>query len=217
MQNPFKKLFQTLRPSKEANLNYPKQVEFATEFVFELDGKSYWQVSGGMLNMPYRRGLAASDIYEEVEMRITKEYIQAHVKAVGEMLNDAKKFSIVKLVEFHKEIEQRLDWIVSPETIYKLASVLYFDETESPYEYNYKYNMEKIALWKKHNVADFFLLKPIKKLIPHLELSEQDLVMHIETTMKLERMQAESLLQVLSKANWTKDFYTILASQAATK
>jgi hypothetical protein len=187
--------------------------DYTVQFAFEFDGVKYYEIPG-VLNIPYQRGLAAADIYEEVEMRLTREYLLGHVKAVGEMLSDPKKLNLVKLVEFYKDLEERMEWIVSPETLYKLASVVYFDENENPEEYNYKYNIDKIAKWKTHSLDSFFLQKPILKLMPHLGLSEKDLVQHLSTTMKIEAMQAESVLQTLSKINWTKDFYKILLSQA---
>lgn len=192
------------------------KIDFTVQFAFELDGVKYYEIPG-VLNIPFNRGLAAADIYEEVNMRVTREYLTAHVTAVGEMLNDPKKFNLIKLVEFYKDLQERLEWIVSPETIYKLASVVYFDENEDPKDYNYTYNIDKINKWKKHKVDSFFLQKPIKKLIPHSELSDSDLIRHIETAMKLEKIQAESVLEMLSNKNLTKDFYRILLSQVQLK
>ena len=173
---------------------------------FVCGGIQYYEIPG-VFNVPYRRGLAAADVYEEVQMRVTREYLQAHTQRVKEILSDPKSINILEINKLYSELQERINWIVSPETLYKLASIVYFDENENPYDYNYGYAIEKIKKWKKYKVEDFFLQEPIKKYIPHSELQGQDLANYIRVAMAVENKQSENLLQTLSKTNQTKDFY----------
>jgi len=51
-----------------------------------------------------------------------------------------------------------------PDTVKRLASVTFFDETEDLSDYDRDYNDEKIALWDKYGKLGFFLTTPIKEL-----------------------------------------------------
>lgn len=178
---------------------------------FICGGIQYYEIPGAF-NVPYRRALAAADIYEEVQMRVTREYLEGHTAMIKQILSDAKSINLMEINKLYNELEERMRWIVSPETIYKLASIIYFDENENPEEYNYQYCIEKIKKWKKFKVDDFFLQEPIRKLIPLSSLQGQDLVNYIKAAMKMESQLSGNLLQGLSKANQTKDFYKTLSS-----
>jgi len=187
--------------------------DYAIVPAFISGGVQYYEIPG-VFNIPYQRGLAAGSIYEEVNMRVTKEYLQGHIAAVLEILSNPQKINILELSKLYDELDKRINWIASPETIYKLASVVYFDENESPEEYNFKYANEKILRWKKEGVEAFFLREPIRKFLPHSDLQEKDIPSYIQTAMKVEAKQSESLLHRLFRTHSTKEFYTILKSQA---
>lgn len=185
--------------------------EYTIVPAFVLGGKQYYEVVG-LFNIPYQRGLAAGDIFEEVNMRVTREYLLLHQDAIKTYLSDAKSVNIFEISKLVNELNDRLNWIVSPETLYKLASVVYFDDTESPLDYNYEYGIEKIKRWKKYKMEDFFLQKHIGKYIPHSELQGEDLINYIQTATQVEKKQLENLLQITSKQSSTKDYYKTLMS-----
>jgi hypothetical protein len=81
------------------------------------------------------------------------------------------KFGLDELTRIraaNDQLKQRLDWVVVPDQVYKLASIVYFDASESPTHYEIGYAREKIARWKAEDVDAFFLQKPIQELIPFL-------------------------------------------------
>lgn len=195
--------------TKDAVPFYDTELDIKPAFV--CGGVQYYEVEG-LFNAPYKRGMAAADIYEEVQMRVTREYLQLHCDAIQKYLSNPKEINVYEISKLTGELSDRVKWIVSPETLYKLASVVYFDKTEDPHTYSYEKAIKKIKHWKAHGVRDFFLQKPIKKFIPHSELPEEDLLNYIQTALKLERIQSESLLQELSKAKSTEDYYKITKS-----
>ena len=179
---------------------------------FVCGGVQYYEVPG-FASIPYKRGLEAVSVFEEVEMRITKERLQAYVASVENILSAPEKINIMELSILTKNLKDRLDWIISPDTIYKLASVVYFDDNESPDAYNALYGQRKIAHWKKHDMDTFFLQKHIGKYIPLLQQSDKDFLTYMQEQMKLEDKELKILLELTCKSHSTKDFYQILKLQ----
>lgn len=141
------------------------------EFAFECGGKKYYRHVDEM-NLPYRRALKALTIYKELDMKCDRHYLDQHIAAMDSIL-EANRFnvdSLLKIKTLTAQLRERVQWIIVPDHVYKLASVRYFDETENPNDYDWKYAAQKIEHWKKHDtVSDFFLREPISSLIPFLK------------------------------------------------
>jgi len=84
-----------------------------------------------------------------------------------------KPFKVIDLCVFiktHQPLAERLEFIYDTDLVYKLASVVYFDEKENPEDYDWTYNQKKIDKWKKDkSINDFFLTMPIADLVPFLK------------------------------------------------
>lgn len=136
---------------------------------FEHDGKKYYHFEDAM-NMPAGRALCALAIYEELRMRCSREYLEKHCKATEIILSDPKKINIQAIAIMNKNLRERLDLVPFPDHVFKLASVTFFDESESPYFYDWKYNLAKIKKWEKDpEMLSFFLKRLLPDLIPSLE------------------------------------------------
>lgn len=164
---------------------------------FACGGVQYYEVPG-FFNYPYARAMAARDCLMELDARVTKEYLLDFIAKKNEMYKQPT-LDVKRMVVLDNELEQRLKWIASPDAIYKLAGVVYFDQNESPTEVNWQYVNEKTARWKKEKIGSFFLQTPIKKFIPYSELleagvwkSEEDLVRYIQTAIKMEQEMKNS-------------------------
>lgn len=145
---------------------------------FELHGKRYFMYADQQ-EVPTGRQFAALAIYNEMDMRCDREYLELHVRAVEKVISDPKKIHIGYIAQMNNNLKDRLGLMVVPEFIYKLASVVFFDETESPYTYDYDYNETKIKLWKQDKgTLDFFLRTPLKDLVPFLKAQEDVLPMY---------------------------------------
>lgn len=120
--------------------------------------------------VPTGRQFAALMVYNEMEMRCDREYLELHCKAMDKLLSDPKKIQIGYIAQINVNLKERLGLMVTPEFIYKLASIVFFDETESPYRYDDKHNELKIKRWKEEGATlDFFLKTPLVSLIPSLK------------------------------------------------
>lgn len=136
---------------------------------FHLGGTTYYMFDQ-TAEVPTGRMLAALAIYQEMEMKVDKEYLELHTKAMEKLLSDPKKINVMYIAQLNLNLKERLELMPLPDFVYKLASVIFFDETESPYSYSFDYNKKKIEEWKKSgDTLDFFLSRLSSELIPSLK------------------------------------------------
>ncbi len=141
---------------------------------FSIGGTDYWMFDSTN-EVPTGRFFAAMAIYQEMEMNCDKDYLTSHVKAMDKLLSDPKKISIKYITQLNINLGERLELMPFPDFIYKLASVIFFDKSESLYSYDYEYNKKKIEMWKASGGSlDFFCNTPLKELIPSLSMPEKD-------------------------------------------
>ncbi len=141
---------------------------------FSLAGTDYWMYDSAM-EIPTGRFFAAMGVYAEMEMNCGKEYLAAHCKAMEKLLSDPKKISLQYIMQLNINLKERLELMPMPDYVYKLASVIFFDKTESLYSYDYDYNKLKIEKWKAAGgTLDFFSKTPLRELIPSLSMPERD-------------------------------------------
>lgn len=181
--------------------NFRVQQNHETEFCFEAGGKKYFKFVNEM-NIPAMRAMAALDIYTEVEQKTEKSY---HLIAYNAILEAAKKGDLVAVGSMANFALQRLAHITNIDILYKLASVLYFDELENPYEYDPEYAEKKINIWKKESVEGFFLSTPLKDYIPSFGSSNMNLATYTVLQRKELISQLKTHLSVLSASGSNKD------------
>lgn len=141
---------------------------------FSIGGVDYWMFDS-TTEVPTGRFFAAMGVYAEMEMNCNKEYLASHCKAMEKLLSDPKKISIQYILQLNINLKERLELMPFPDYIYKLASVIFFDKSESLYSYDYEYAAEKIKKWKAAGGGlDFFSNTPLKELVPSLTLPEKD-------------------------------------------
>jgi hypothetical protein len=178
-------------------------------FAFESGDIKYYQFQD-IFQLCHSRAFRAMEVYEEAQMRTTKEMLLLHVEATDKILT-SDKIDIFAMKKLNDQLKERLEFIISSDTIWKLASVVFFDEKENPYDYDYRYGIEKIKLWKKEkDVANFFLNTPINKLLPYLDMSENDLRTYISVGQALTKQQIENLSQYTSKTGQSRDLFKTL-------
>lgn len=152
-----------------------------------------------VFSLPTIRGLQALDYYDEFNMRCTREFLLQFVKAQREILSNPKKLDLVKLATFTKYLEERLEMIPVPDHVYRLASVLFFDETEDAFSFDRKKGAEKIEEWKKDPaILSFFLQTPLKNLIPVSSLEQVNLSTYSAVVEMVNKIHLTEVLSVRS-------------------
>lgn len=189
IKNLFKRKFKT----------YLLENKYKVEPAFELGGIRYYQFSN-QEEAPTGRQFAALAVYNEMEMRCDREYLELHCKAMDKLLSDPKKIHIGYIAQINANLQDRLGLMVTPDFIYKLASVVFFDESESPYKYDYAYNETKIAKWKQDGgTLDFFLRTPLKSLVPFLTAQENVSEIYSQVAEQVGEIHHKLLTGILSE------------------
>lgn len=155
---------------------HPLKEGYVVTYKFTSGDIDYFTLAD-QFNAFYQRALAAMEVIDEWEQRITKDVARTFIQAMKNELDpEDGKIKISKISQYISFMEERLNWPVpTSELFYKMASVAVFDTTEDPVYYDARYNNEvKIPHWKKHGVDAFFLstsignLMPIPDFAPHL-------------------------------------------------
>ena len=174
---------------------------------FVCGGVQYYQFDD-IFNVPYQRGLTAITFFREMQMNCDREFLLAHCEAKANIaqkimdslnvknnnLNLNKSITLFnQSAQLDLQLKERVAMITDPDLIYKLASVVYFDKTESPTIYEHGYNLKKIEHWKKHSTMyDFFLQQPLRELVPFLTPSDTDTPSYLELITSMQ-MTSETL------------------------
>jgi hypothetical protein len=168
--------------------------EFHTQFAFECGGVKYFEFVDKN-NLPYQRGLDALTFFQELQNGVTKEYLLDHVKIMSGLLSQTK-IDIGKVAVHNNRLSERLNYLVSKDIIYKIASIAFIDENENPLSYDTKYNESKIQNWKDNGADAFFLSQPMRRLIPFLKEYGETSVTYLMVVEEIEKLQqaAHSLL-----------------------
>lgn len=168
------------------------------EYAFTSGGIDYFQFVNEQ-KIPPLRAFAAMDIYAEMEMRLSSEYLDALFKSIRAALN---KGDLVEASSLLNRAETRKENISNSQLLYKLSSVRYFDANEDPHKYDDTYNFKKIQRWiASDDVESFFLKVPIDDLLPSFNFSETS----FREYTNLERRQLMEHLTLFIKTLSEKD------------
>jgi hypothetical protein len=176
-----------------------KDGKYKISEAFRANGKSYYMFDN-LFEMPSHRGFSALTYYDELTMRCSRDYLLKHCRAIEILLGDQKKFDIGTIALIHRNLQDRVKLLPIPEHIYKLASVLFFDKTESPFAYDHEYNVKKIEEWKHtEGLLDFFLKTELKNLVPSLRSQESDILIFSKVAEQIDKMHQKDISEVLSR------------------
>ena len=195
-------LLQKIRTWKH-NKRDPKKVfpnqKYMIEHAFTVAGVDYYRFAD-IFNLPYERGLMALAVYEELRMRVSREYLEKHIEAMRNILHADKVVNVFKIDQLNEQLSERLNLVLDTDLLYKLASVAFFDKKENPAVYEPEYCQKKVEFWQQHKgVADFFLQKPLQELIPFLRSADFDLNTYSQINKALNKLHLERLQLCNSK------------------
>lgn len=181
--------------------DYFKDQKHIIVYGFTIGERHYFRFDDP-LNTPYDRGLKCLVYYKELDMNCDRAFLKAHTEAIDNLLNRST-LTINDLVDvrvLNNQLKQRLELPKEPDLMYKLASVVYFDQHENPLVYEFKYGENKIRFWKKNtSLTDFFLQRPLLELIPYLQNAGENLEQFSRMVERTTEQQLEELLPMLSE------------------
>jgi hypothetical protein len=175
-------------PKPEFNLSHPDVANLIEE-AFKAGGKTYYRFKEERL-IPVGRYKYIYSYLKEVDLRMNLETLQNYVKDFKNLLNGSGPKKVIQIGELWKlllNLESRISLAFEPATVERLASVVYFDDTEDLSTYDKKYGTQKVEIWKKHLKHDFFLTKPIGELLGLKDISIESLEGYIQQATDLMR------------------------------
>jgi hypothetical protein len=170
-------------------------------YAFTIGERHYFRFDDP-LNTPYDRALKTLVYYKELDMNCDRVFLKAHTEAFDNALKQTSITidTLVELKQLNDQLKARLELPKENELMYKLASVVFFDQHESPYTYEFKYGINKIKAWKKEvSLTDFFLSMPLRTLIPYLDFAKENLSMFSQMTDKATSQHLEKISEMLSE------------------
>lgn len=170
-------------------------------YAFTIGERHYFRFDDA-LNTPYDRALKCLVYYKELDMNCDRVFLKAHTEAIDNILM-RQRLTIADLMDvrmLNEQMKQRLVLPKEPDLMYKLASVVFFDQFESPTVYEFKYGENKIKHWKKNiSLTAFFLSKPLQELIPCLTHYGENLEQYSRMVQKETTQHLDNLLPLLSE------------------
>lgn len=157
----------------EFNLKHP-DIAPVIEQAFKAGGKVYYRFKEEKL-IPAGRHKYIQAHLKEVDLRMDNRTLINYLNDLKEMLNGGsgqkKEINFLKILELVINMESRAKLAFEPAMVERLAAVVYFDDSEDLSTYDRKHGQQKIDHWKKHNVLDFFLTRPIGELLGLINIS----------------------------------------------
>lgn len=123
---------------------------------------------------------------QEHDLRMTPEVLKDYCDQIEAVLNKGEIGKAFVLVE---KIRGRTTLAFAPDTIKRLASVIYFDESEDLSDYRMDYGTKKINKWDENGTLSFFLTRPIRELLGLKGISESALVNYMTSLQILQDIQ----------------------------
>ncbi len=171
------------------NLYHPDFVG-KTELAFTTGGINYYCFTGDT-SVRYGRYIVMQAFLQEYHLRTDLDSLKGNIKKLKGWLNPKPNtegkinFDLSRALELIEIMDQQAQIAFEPDTVFRLASCLYFDETEVLTGYDRKYNESKIESWRKHEAVDFFFHKLFQDVTGLMVTSKDALVNYLRTVPEL--------------------------------
>lgn len=185
-----KSLFKRRTKELPHNLNHPEYCERVEE-AFECQGVTYYRMKHEF-HLPAGRYKFLDAALMEVDMRMTLPMLVAYLDKIEAALNGKGgtiKLSDISVIVHNMRTHANLGF--HPETVRRLAAIIYFDDTEDLRDYDHEYGTKKIEAWNSDGKLSFFLTRPIVELLNLQDTS-------VESLERFIRLQEEIIKELTS-------------------
>jgi len=129
----------------------------------------------------YGRYIFLQDFLQETQLRMTIEQARKDNEIMTSHLDGSKgTINIAKVLEILSIHRQQFNLAFEPDTVFRLASCLFFDEAEDLRTWDKQHNEEKIKRWKESHTVDFFFHRLFQELTGLNNLSRTVLVNYLQ-------------------------------------
>ena len=162
------------------NVHHPEYIGLIEE-AFTVRGVKYYNFKSDT-DVRTGRYIFVQNFLQEVYFRMDIDRLKMYIRRVREEIDGSKQGSINvgNACAFLDQMKSLTDLAFEPDTVYRLASVIYFDDTEDVTKWDKGHNDAKIKAWKEEGTLDFFYRKPFTELMGLKDISETDLRGYLE-------------------------------------
>ncbi len=162
------------------NIYHPDFAELV-EPAFKVNGKQYYRFIKDV-EIPYGRYMFIQTFLYEQQIRMDLATLNGYIQKMKFAVNGSvqRGIDLITVVKTLGQMESRVELAFDVDTTYRLASVMYFDDTEDLITYDKPHNDKKVLLWKGARVTDFFYTRPMGELLGLSSFSPEGLVTFIE-------------------------------------
>jgi hypothetical protein len=167
----------TLFNSENGQKSHPEHKKSISK-VFKIDNEQYYEFDN-LSDCPAGRYWRIQQFNVELNLRIDRDTLIDLLTASLEAINNG---DITKSIIIQTDIKNRTNFLIETETAYRLASAVFFTLDEDLTTYDFDYNQKKIEKFKKERIDTFFLSRPMKKLLPQINMSGEDIALYLKMT-----------------------------------
>lgn len=148
-------------------------------------------------DMPTSRFSKWNEFLEDYNRRIENDELVEIMKEMREQMDENTVSGNTNARLLMSYIEQRTQIAMDVDLFMRFMSVTYFTLKEDLVKYDWDIATWKIELWNKHGLHAFFLKEPIKKWLPQIEISSDDLA--------ILKRQKKEIIRIFKKRITGKD------------
>lgn len=155
-----------LRAPDKFTMHHP-DLEGQTELAFIAGGIHFYRFKEEYKH-PVGRYKYVYKFLREHELAMSRETLSEYIKQLKTQLNGGSKGQNINIGEAWRilhNMDTRVALPFDPDNIKRLASAVYFTDTEDLSTYDSKEGAEKIKIWDDNKCHDFFLTRPIGELL----------------------------------------------------
>lgn len=163
----------------EWNIDHP-EVSGKIEPAFKSGGVQYYNFAKDT-QIRTGRYMILQNFLQEVYFRMSLERLKLYIDKITNNLNGTQGvINIGNALEMLTQMKHLTEMAFEPDTVYRLASVIYFDASEDLRTWDRDHNDKKIKAWKENGTLDFFYGRPFQELTGLKGISETDLRRYLE-------------------------------------
>lgn len=166
------------------NIHHP-EIADKIEYSFTCKGVKYYQFKKDS-QIRYGRYMVLQNFLQEVNFRMSTDTLKTYITKLTDQLNGTKGvINVGNALELLGHMKHLTELAFEPDTVYRMASVLFFDENENLIAWDKAHNEKKINAWKSEATLDFFYKRPFIELTGLRDISETDLQNYLDKVSKL--------------------------------
>ncbi len=166
---------------------YHPELHDKIEPAFKSEGKQYYTFKKDT-TIRYGRYLVLQAFLQEVNFRMSTDTLKAYIKNITDQLNGTKgTINIGNALEYLGHMKNLTELAFEPDTVYRLASCLFFDDSEDLRTWDKGHNEEKIRAWRAAGTLDFFYDKLFQELTGLKDISKTAITDYLEKVGELKK------------------------------